>query len=250
MHPGERSRIPARRRAIAYVLAVLAPLAVAAVMIPFREDHDRVAVLVLVIPVLLVALLGAIGPAIVAAVCAVLAYDFFLAQPYYSLAIDDTDDVVAAITLLIVAVAVGVLSGRLVRLRVQETTRRDELRLLVGFIHASSERRDSTDLGEIACGDITAVLNLTSCVWQPGKSVATGPVLLADGSLMGPLSELNSDRAVLPNRLELPVWRDGVQLGRFEVTSAPHNVVSYEERAVAAAIAQLYGQVVDRSAPA
>lgn len=249
-HPGERSRVPARRRATAYALAVVAPVAVAAAMIPFRVDHGRVAVLVLVLPVLLVALLGATGPAIVAAVCAVLAYDFLLSEPYYSLAIDDTDDLVAAVTLLIVAVVVGVLSARLVRLRAQESRRRDELEQLVSFIRAYSERTDSADLVDVACAHITAVLNLTGCVWQPGKNVATGPVLLADGSLMGPILELNSDRAVLPARLELAVWRDGVQLGRFELTSAPHNVVSFEERAVAAAIAQLYGQVSRRSAPA
>ncbi|MET0911088.1 MAG: DUF4118 domain-containing protein, partial [Ilumatobacteraceae bacterium] len=127
IHPGERSRFSVRRRVTAYVLAVLLPIAVGVAMIPFRVDHGRVAVLVLVIPVVVVALLGATGPAIVAAATAALVYDLVLVEPYYSLAIEDADEVVAAVTLLVVGVVVGVLSARLVRLSVRESTRRDEL---------------------------------------------------------------------------------------------------------------------------
>jgi len=242
IQPGERSRISARRRAVAYVLAVVLPVIVATAMIPFRVDHGRVAVLVLVVPVVVVALLGATGPAVVAALCAALAYDFLLVEPYYTFAIEDTDEVVAALTLLLVGVVVGVLSGRLVRLSVRESTRRDELRHLVDFIRANSEDRDAAELGTIACGHIAAVLNLTGCVWQPGQEPATGPILLGDGNLMGLVSELGSDRAVLPDRVELPVWRENRQLGRFILTATPRHVVSYEERVIAAAIAELYGQ--------
>jgi len=247
IHPGERSRFSVRRRVVAYVLAVVLPVAVAVAMIPFRVDHGRVAVLVLVIPVVLVALLGATGPAVVAAATAVLAYDFLLAEPYYSLAIDDTDEVVAALTLLAVAVVVGVSSARLVKLRVRESTRRDELRHLVSFIRANSQRHDEGELADIASAHIAEVLHLTDCIWQPGTGAPGGPLLLADGNLMGRVSEMKSDRAVLPDHLDLPVWRGGEQLGRFELTSTPSNVVSIEERVIAAAIAELFGQATARS---
>ena len=89
------------------MLAVVLPVVVAVAMIPVRVDHGRAAVLALVLPVVLVALLGATGPAVVAAATSVLAYDLFLAEPYYSFAIEDTDEVVAAATLLVVALVVG-----------------------------------------------------------------------------------------------------------------------------------------------
>ena len=113
--PGGRSRVPSRRRAVAYVLAVALPAVVAAAMIPVHADHGRTTAIVLVVPVVAVAALGATGPAVVAALSAGLSYDFFLTEPYYRLAIDDSDDVVAAVTLVVVGLIVGVLSSRLVR---------------------------------------------------------------------------------------------------------------------------------------
>ena len=119
-------------------------------MIPLRVDHGRMAVLVLVIPVLLVALLGGIGPAIVAAAAAVLAYDLFLVEPYYDVAISNSDEIVAAVTLLGVALIVGVLNARLVQLRARDAARLDELRHLVAFARVVTEHVD--DSGSRRCG--------------------------------------------------------------------------------------------------
>lgn len=128
--PAERDRVPLSRRLLAYGLAVLLPTAVAAALIPFRVDHGRVAVLILVLPVVAVALVGATGPAVVAALTAAIAYDLFLVEPYYSLTIDDPDELAAAAALAIVGLVVGVLNTRLLRLTARDTTRGTELRHL------------------------------------------------------------------------------------------------------------------------
>ena len=213
-------------------------------MVPLRVDHGRVAVLVLVIPVVIVALFGASGPAIVAAASAVLAYDLFLVEPYYEFAITDVDEVVAALTLFAVAVVVGVLSARLVRINTRASARREELQHVLAFARLVTDVRDEVQLTLAACEHITSVLDLDRCSWEEGLGDATTPTLLADGNLMGRVTDLNPDRATLPDHLEIPVWIDDIALGRFVAVSNSRHVVSYEERVTAATIARLYGRAV------
>ena len=68
---------------------------------------------------------------------------------------------------------------------------------------------------------------------------------MPDGNIMGPVSDLNPDRAVLPATVGVPVSRRGVDLGWFELTPTDRHVASFEERVTAAAIAELYGQAID-----
>ena len=143
--PADRTRLPRRRRIAAYILAIVLPVLTAAAMIPLRVDHGRMAVLLLVIPVVVVALLGGFGPAIVAATVAVLAYDLFLVEPYYDLAISDSDEIVAAATLFGVGLVVGVLNARLVQLGARDTARLDELRHLVAFARVVTEHDDDVE---------------------------------------------------------------------------------------------------------
>jgi len=213
-------------------------------MIPLRTDHGRVAVLVLVIPVVGVALLGAVGPAVVAAATAVLAYDLFLVEPYYDLAIADPDEIIAAVTLLAVALVVGVLSARLVRLHARDSARREELRHLIGFARVVTEEREKERLADAACEHIASLLNLRGCAWQRGDERSAAPILLADGNLMGWMRDLNPDRATLPDRVEIPVRVDDVLVGRFVLEPSSEHVASYEERVAAGTIAELFGRAL------
>jgi K+-sensing histidine kinase KdpD len=244
IQPGDRSRIARRRRITAYLLAIALPVVTAAAMIPLREDHGRVAVLLLVVPVVLVALLGGFGPAIVAAASAVLVYDLFLVEPYYDLAISDSDEVIAAVALFGVALIVGVLNARLVQLRERDAARLDELRHLVAFARVVADQSDDAVLTTAAREHITSVLNLRRCMWEEGRGEGTAPMLLADGNVMGRMIDLNQDRAVLPEHLEIPVWIDGVPLGRFVAVPTSRHVASYEERLTAATIAMLFGRAI------
>ena len=236
--------VPVRRRVVAYVLAVVLPVVTAIALIPIRVDHARVALLVLVLPVVLVALLGTTGPAIVAAACSVLAFDFFLAEPYYTFAIEDADEIVAAATLFVVALVVGVLNAQLVRARIRDSARRDELRNLTAFVRTVADVRDEAPLTEAACTHIASVLHLERCEWQPGGPQPSQPLLLADGNLMGRLVDLNPDRATLPEQIALPVRVDEAVIGYFVLTSTGREIVSFEERRTAATIAELFGRAV------
>ena len=96
-----------------YVIAVLAPVAAAAVLIPIRDDVDNTNVaLLLVVVVVAVASVGVRTAAAVAALSAAASFNFFHTVPYYSLRIDSRDDVETAALLLLVGLAVGELASR------------------------------------------------------------------------------------------------------------------------------------------
>jgi len=248
IEPAERDRVRGARLVASYAAAVLLPLAVAACLVPFREDHARVTAIVLVLPVLVVAAIGTTGPAVVGALAAGLAYDFLLARPHYRLAIDDPDDVVAMVTLVVAGLLAGLQSLRLVRARARNVARRRELVHLIRLVDAAGEPEGRGSLEEEACRRRTDLLDLEGCRWVAGAGhgAAEGglagatPVLLPTGWILGYVSELNEDRATLPPEVELPACVDGHEVGRFVLTSKPGHVSSVEERAVAAAIGSVY----------
>lgn len=244
--PNERARIPARRLALAYALAVALPLASAAALIPLRASHGRALAIVLVIPVVVVAALGATGPALIAALSAGAGYAVLLTPPYYRFAFDKPDDRVATLILVAVGVAVGVLNSLLVGARTGNAARRSELEHLLRFASEVTGPRSPEQLTASACDHLSAVLHLSDCRWQPGpRSGESGPVLLPTGGIMGYLKDLNPDRAQLPQGLELPATSGGNEMGRFVLTPEPGQVVSYEERLTAATIATMYAAAIE-----
>src|SRR5687767_14988428 len=96
-HPFGRARTR-----YAYFAAVAVPWIIGAALIPVRDELDQSSALILVVPIALIALAGGIGPGLLASVSATLSFDVLLTRPYFGLAIHDNDDVVAAVTLLIV----------------------------------------------------------------------------------------------------------------------------------------------------
>ncbi len=215
-----------------------------ALAIPWRENHSEAISLVLVLAVVVTASVGGLGPSLVAAAIACLTYNLFLTVPYYSLAIDKPDDAIAAGTLLIVGLAVGLLSSRSYRLMVSDTTRGSELRHLLRFAALASQTTLPKDLEALACETLTALLHLDECRWTPGVRFGEGPVLQPDGSIMGWLSDLNPDRARLPSTLDVRAIASGVEVGRFVLSPDQSHLVSLEERLTASTIVALFANAL------
>lgn len=239
VEPGARTRLPRRRLTEAYTLAVGLPLATAALSIPFRQEHGRTVAIILVVPVVVVATLGATGPALIAALVAGIAYDVFLTAPYNTVAIDDPDEIAAMIALIAVGLIVGWLASRVARLGARATGRSTELRHLTEFSLFTTTTTEPAQLIDQASRHIAAVLNLASCTWRPGPHSESGPVLLPHGGLMGFVTELSPDRAQLPTGCVLPAYVQDNEIGRFVLDPIPGTVTSYEERRTATTIAQL-----------
>ena len=91
----------------------IAPIAVAALLVPLRDDlvSTNLALILVIFVVLGGVGAGRLGGAL-AAVTAALSFDFFLTKPYLSLSIDKADDFETTILLLIVGLIVGQIAVR------------------------------------------------------------------------------------------------------------------------------------------
>ncbi len=111
-----RVLLPGPRRVAAWILAVLLPPAITFGLIPVRSSLGLSGVLLCnLLAVVGVALLGGMRPAALATGVAFVASDFLYAPPFYSLRVGRAVDLIALITFVVVAVAVGVLVDLLTR---------------------------------------------------------------------------------------------------------------------------------------
>ncbi len=97
-----------------YVLAVLAIAVSTAIFLPGRDHFAKGqwALLYLLIVVLVAGASGT-GPAVVAAILAFLAWDFFFLPPYHTLVVRDPQDYLSLLAFLAVGLAMGVQTGRM-----------------------------------------------------------------------------------------------------------------------------------------
>lgn len=238
--PTERQPLGVVRMRVAYVAAIVVPLAVGALMIPLRDELDQSTALILVVPVLLVALAGGIGPGLLAALSATITFDVLLTRPYFGFAIHADDDVVAAVTLLVVGAIVGTVASRLARVDTRAGARRRTIGQFTSFVNVvANGGTDDQTIVDDAAAAISDILGLAGCEWRVGKAPTTAPMILPDGHLMAYLSDLSEDRARLPDHTELPVSTGAADLGRFVLRPTRDHDVSIEERRAAAAVAQL-----------
>ena len=93
MVPGSLS---IRRRALGYAMAVLGVLVLAAVLDPLRGRLDLASdALLFLLLVVTTAIVGGLGPALVAGALGALLLNFFFTEPYHTLRIHEASDVVA-----------------------------------------------------------------------------------------------------------------------------------------------------------
>ncbi|GAB2980466.1 sensor histidine kinase [Nocardioides montaniterrae] len=97
-----------RRRIVGHALAVVAPILLLAGLVPLRERLGLAGdVSVYLVVVVGAALVGGIGPALIAALWSGLLLNYFFTQPYSTFAISDPDNVVALVAFVVVAVMVS-----------------------------------------------------------------------------------------------------------------------------------------------
>ncbi|MGA8680453.1 MAG: DUF4118 domain-containing protein [Acidimicrobiales bacterium] len=110
-----RSGLPARRRALAYVLALAAPAAIAAVLVPFRSSVGLPGTLLaLLLAVILVAGVGGLGPAAVATAVGILLADYYLTHPLHSFVLDRINEILALVAFAVDATVVSILVNVLI----------------------------------------------------------------------------------------------------------------------------------------
>lgn len=99
-----------RRVVGGYAVAVAGPAALVALLVPLRESLDLAADVALhLVVVVSAALVGGLGPALVASVVAAAALNFFFTPPFHTLAVNDASNVVALVAFVVVALMVSAL---------------------------------------------------------------------------------------------------------------------------------------------
>jgi hypothetical protein len=243
--PGRNEDPPNGLRPDPWILAaaVLAPIATAALLTPWRSRLDTADnALFLVVVIVAVASTGRRAAAVVAALVSALSFDYFLTRPYYSFRISRHQDLITEILLLVLGLAVGQLAARGRRHRTAAQQGRQQVALLHSVTELAATGQDPELVIATAVDELRDLLYLRDCRFSthlaggvaarvtPSGQVKVGDELWSTGDLG------------LPTRsIDLPVRSGGWLLGHFLLTPTPGQQIPEERLLVAVAIADQVG---------
>jgi len=225
------------RPGLALLIAVVAPVAAAALLAAVRDVvANTTAALVLVLVVVGVACLGRRLTGLLAAAVAGLSFDYFLTAPYLTLSITDRGDVETLVALVLVGVAIT----EVVRWGQRyQSGLRDRDAYLAALLAISDREPGWRD----AVGrHLTALLDLDDCTWADHVDPAE-PRLGRDGRVRH-LGQLLPDADGLPvfSGLVLPVRADDAASPGFLLVASAHVArPDLRRRRLAAALADQVG---------
>jgi K+-sensing histidine kinase KdpD len=232
---------------------VAAPLAVTAILVPFRTSFPNTdAALALILVVVAVAALGSRLAGIMAAASAAIWFDFFLTRPYERFSITHRTDIETTVLILVIGVAVTEIAvwGRRQQLA---ATRR------AGYLHGINAAAEAVAVGGSAStliddvsSQLVRLLSVRSCRFERGVAGLGRPArLMHDGHVVGPdqQQELDVQTDGMPTTTEVLVESGGVLQGRFLLTADPGARPTVEQRLVAVAFADQVGAALAATSP-
>jgi Domain of unknown function (DUF4118) len=187
------------RDRIAVLAALAAPLATAAILLPFRASWPNTNVaLLLVVVVVGVAAIGNRVAGGLAAVGAALWFDFFFTLPYYRFTIRSSADVTTAVLLLLTGLAVSQIAARARRLQVIAITDAGCL----AQIHETASLAKSATFPDAVVDHVkeqlTGLLGLQGCRFEYGSLLGHPPRLEPDGTVTAGHSRWDVEQSGLP----------------------------------------------------
>jgi len=241
------------RDRLAVVAALVAPLLLTVILVPFRGSFPNTdAALALLLVVVAVAANGYRLAGYLAALSAAVWFDFFLTRPYEQFTITRRTDIETTVLLLVIGVAVTEIAvwGR--RQHTAASRRAGYLDGISAAAQAVAAGGSASDLTDQVSGRIADLLSLRSCVFQYGKAGLGRPArLLPDGRVV--TAQRTVDVAVegLPTGtdIELLVETAGVFQGRFLMRANPDARPTVEQRLVAIAFADQVGAALAGTHP-
>jgi K+-sensing histidine kinase KdpD len=234
-------------------LAVLAgfvlPLAVTAVLAPFRAHFPNTdAALALMLAVVAVAANGYRLAGVLAAISAAVWFDFFLTRPYEHFTITRSTDIETTVLILIIGVAVTEVAvwGR--RQHLAATRRAGYLAGINAAAAAVATGHSPPALIDHVCDQLTRLLYLRSCRFEYGVAGLGKPARLQhDGHVTVGDQPQDTERDGLPADTELLVETGGILQGRFLFQALPGSRPTLEQRLVAIALAEQIGAALGAS---
>jgi K+-sensing histidine kinase KdpD len=238
---------------MAVFAGLVAPLALAALLVPFRGSFPNTdAALALILVVVAVAANGYRLAGILAAVSAAVWFDFFLTHPYERFAITRRADIETTVLLLLIGVAVTEIAvwGR--RQHAAASRRAGYLAGIDAAAQAAATGSSATALIDQVAGQLTRVLSLQACRFEYGAAGLGRPARMRpDGTVVVADRPWDVDANGFPagTDTELLVEGGGVFQGRFLMTPGPQTRPTAEQRLLAVALAGQVGAALATGHP-
>ena len=241
------------RDRLAMAAGLALPLALAAVLVPFRTGFANTdAALLLVLVVVAVAAAGSRPAGLLAAVSATAWFDFFLTRPYERFSITRAADVETTLLLLGIGVAVTELAvwGR--RQHAASSRRAGYLQGINAAAAAVAAGDSPSALIDQVASSLTQLLSLRSCVFQYGMAGLGRPARIESGgtvTLAGRVVDVAAGGLPAAASVELLVESGGRLQGRFLLQPDPAARPTREHVLVAVALADQVGAALAASQP-
>jgi hypothetical protein len=220
-------------------VAVLAPAAVAAALLPARDHIGNVNVaLVLVVVVVAVAVWGRRLAAFAASASAAVWFDFFHTRPYYSFTITHRNDAITTALLLVVGVAVGELAVWSRKQQAAAAASSEDIARIHAVADLVADGRGMDQVTLAVAYELQHLLSLRTCRFDPSLPDHRTTRIEHDGgivldSVRWPVHDMG-----LPGKeVELLVQWAGRTFGRYVLVPSPGVPISLERRLVAVALA-------------
>jgi hypothetical protein len=235
------------------LVALAAPLALAAILVPFRASFPNTdAALALILLVVAIAANGYRLAAYLAALSAAVWFDFFLTRPYERFSITRRTDIETTVLLLVIGVAVTELAVWARRQHAAASRRAGYLDGISAAAQAVAAGGSPSVLLEQVTSQLTQLLALRSCRFQFGVAGLGRPARLHhDGTVPAGGQAWDVDAMGFPpgTDTELLVENGGILQGRFLMTSAPSGRPTLEQRLLAIAFADQAGAALATGHP-
>jgi hypothetical protein len=228
--------------------ALLVPLALSAVLLPWRSRlADADVALLLVVAVVAVAAVGHRLAGAVAALSAAAWFDFFFTRPYQQFSIGSSTDLTTAVLLLAVGLAVSQLAARARRFEVVAVTDAGYLaRIHEAAVLARSPHTSHAYVVDHVRDELIDLLHLRGCRFEYGSLLGHPARLEHDGSIVIGRRRWDTDRLGLPDEeVELRLFGDGRYIGRYMLEPAPGARPSRQALLVAVTLADQAGTALD-----
>jgi hypothetical protein len=230
----------------AFAAAIAAPLAVAAILLPWRSSWSNTNVaLLLVVVVVAVSAIGNRVAGAVAAVGAAVWFDFFFTVPYERFTISHSADVTTFILLFVVGVAVSQLAARARHLKVITVADQNYLTQIREAATLAQSARSPDAVVERVREQLIEVLDLSGCRFEYGVLLGHPPRLERDGTVMTSHGRWPVDLSGWPaGEVELRTFGNGQYYGRFMMTPKGDARPSLQARLVAVTLADTAGRAL------
>jgi hypothetical protein len=229
----------------AIAAAIVLPLALAAILLPWRGSWSNTNVaLLLVVMVVAVACLGNRLAGVLAAISAAAWFDFFFTLPYDRFTISHSADVTTFVLLLAVGVAVSQMAAWARGLKAVTVTDAGYFNRIVASAVMTQQAGTPHDVVEHVRRQLIEVLDLADCRFEYGKLIGQPPRLESDGSITTRYGHYPVDESGLPDEeIELRTFSNG----QYMLTPKPGSRPSRRARLVAVSLADLAGHALGAS---